>query len=85
MAQHPVIGEIRGVGAMQALELVVPGTLDPNQQATDALLRHCHRNGVVILNAGTYANAVRLLPPLSISDELLHEALDVLADGLATL
>jgi len=48
-------------------------------------LKHCHKNGVVVLNAGTYANVVRLLPPLSISDELLHEALDVISEGLATL
>ena len=85
MAIYPVIGEVRGVGAMQAFELVMPGSLDPNQPATEALLKHCHKNGVVVLNAGTYANVVRLLPPLSISDELLHEALDVIAEGLATL
>jgi 4-aminobutyrate aminotransferase/(S)-3-amino-2-methylpropionate transaminase len=83
MTQFPVIGEIRGVGAMQAFELIIPGTLDPNPQATEALLRHCHQNGVVVLNAGTYSNVVRLLPPLAITDELLHEALDVIADGLA--
>ena len=85
MAMYPVIGEVRGVGAMQAFELVMPGSLDPNPPATEALLRHCHQNGVVVLNAGTYANVIRLLPPLSISDELLHEALDVIAEGLAAL
>jgi len=85
MAIYPVIGEVRGVGAMQAFELVIPDTLDPNQPATEALLKHCHKNGVVVLNAGTYANVVRLLPPLSISDELLHEALDVISEGLASL
>ena len=81
----PVIGDIRGIGAMQAIELVEPGTKNPNQPATDALMKFCHKNGVVILNAGTYSNVIRLLPPLAISDELLHDALDVLSDGLASL
>jgi len=81
----PVIGDIRGIGAMQAFELVEPGTMNPNQKATDALMKFCHQNGVVVLNAGTYSNVIRLLPPLAITDELLHDALDVISDGLATL
>lgn len=81
----PVIGDIRGIGAMQAFELVEQGTMNPNQKATDALMRFCHQNGVVVLNAGTYSNVIRLLPPLAITDELLHDALDVISDGLATL
>ena len=80
---HPVIGDVRGRGAMQAIELVEPGTKNPNSAATDALLKHCHQNGVVVLNAGTYNNVIRFLPPPAISDELLHDALDVLAAGLA--
>jgi len=82
---YPVIGEVRGRGAMQAIELVEPGTKNPNAAATDALMKHCHTNGVVLLNAGTYNNVIRFLPPLAISDELLHDALDVLAAGLAKL
>ncbi len=81
----PVIGNIRGIGAMQAFELVEPGTMNPNQKATDALMKFCHQNGVVVLNAGTYSNVIRLLPPLAITDELLHDGLDVISDGLATL
>jgi 4-aminobutyrate aminotransferase/(S)-3-amino-2-methylpropionate transaminase len=81
----PVIGDIRGIGAMQAFELVEPGTMNPNQKATDALMKFCHQNGVVVFNAGTYSNVLRLLPPLAITDELLHDALDVISDGLATL
>ncbi len=81
----PIIGDIRGIGAMQAFELVEPGTMNPNQKATDALMKFCHQNGVVVLNAGTYSNVIRLLPPLAITDELLHDALDVISDGLATL
>ena len=70
---------------MQAIELVKPGTMDPNPEATDAVMKHCHQNGVMVLNAGTYNNVLRFLPPLAISDELLHDALDVLAAGLAKL
>ncbi len=82
---YPVIGDVRGKGAMQAIELVRPGTMDPNPEATDAVMKHCHQNGVLVLNAGTYNNVLRFLPPLAISDELLHDALDVLAAGLARL
>ena len=82
---YPVIGDVRGKGAMQAIELVRSGTMDPNPEATDAVMKHCHQNGVLVLNAGTYNNVLRFLPPLAISDELLHDALDVLAAGLAKL
>lgn len=82
---YPVIGDVRGKGAMQAIELVRRGTMDPNPEATDAVMKHCHQNGVLVLNAGTYNNVLRFLPPLAISDELLHDALDVLAAGLAKL
>jgi 4-aminobutyrate aminotransferase/(S)-3-amino-2-methylpropionate transaminase len=84
-AQYPIIGEVRGKGAMQAIEFVEAGTMKPNSQAVEELVRHCHQNGVVILNAGTYNNVIRFLPPLAISDELLHDALDVLAEGLEKL
>lgn len=84
-SRFPVIGDVRGRGAMQAIELVEPGTLNPNSTATDALVKHCHANGVVVLNAGTYSNVIRFLPPLAISDELLFDALDVLEAGLTKL
>ena len=53
--------------------------------ATAAVLAHCHRNGVLALSCGTYGNVVRLLPPLVISDELLGDALDVLAEAFGVL
>ena len=80
-----VIERARGHGAMMALEFVEPGTLNPNKDAVDKLVKHCHSNGVLILNAGTYYNVIRFLPPLAISDALLNEALDVLEEGLAAL
>lgn len=80
-----VIGEIRGRGAMIAVELVVPGTRTPNRDALAAVTRHCYNNGVLTLTAGTLGNVLRFLPPLSISDELLVEALGVVRDGFANL
>jgi 4-aminobutyrate aminotransferase/(S)-3-amino-2-methylpropionate transaminase len=84
-AQHSVIGEVRGRGAMIAIEFVEPGTLNPNSAAVDAVVKFCHQNGVLVLNAGTFGNVIRFLPPLAITDAQLHEALDVVAAALATL
>jgi 4-aminobutyrate aminotransferase/(S)-3-amino-2-methylpropionate transaminase len=83
--KYPVIGEIRGRGAMIAIEFVKPGTRVPNATAVDAVVKHAHTNGVVILNAGTYGNVVRFLPSLAISDALIHDALDVVEAGIANL
>ena len=79
------IGDIRGRGAMIAIELVKPGTTEPDSQAVAAVVAHCHANGVLVITAGTYGNVLRFLPPLSISDELLNEAMDILAEGFADL
>ena len=84
-AKYPVVGDVRGRGAMMAIEFVEPGTSNPNQAAVDKLVKHCHSNGVLILNAGTYYNVIRFLPPLVITDELLKDALGVLAEGFASL
>lgn len=83
--QYPVIAEVRGRGAMIAIEFVEPGTLNPNSAAVDAVVKFCHKNGVLVLNAGTFGNVIRFLPPLAITDAQLHEALDVVAAALATL
>jgi 4-aminobutyrate aminotransferase/(S)-3-amino-2-methylpropionate transaminase len=84
-AKYPVVGDVRGHGAMMAIEFVEPGTLNPNKDAVDKLVKHCHSNGVLVLNAGTYYNVIRFLPPLAISDALLNEAIDVLEAGIAAL
>ncbi|NYI08186.1 4-aminobutyrate--2-oxoglutarate transaminase [Allostreptomyces psammosilenae] len=83
--RHPVIGEVRGRGAMLAMELVHPGTRDPNPEAAGALARAAHAEGVVVLTAGTYGNVLRFLPPLVIPEQLLLEGMDVLAGALARL
>jgi 4-aminobutyrate aminotransferase/(S)-3-amino-2-methylpropionate transaminase len=73
------IGDIRGRGAMLAVELVKgDGERTPDAALTAALNRHCHSEGLVTLTAGTYGNVLRFLPPLTISDELLNEGLDIL-------
>jgi 4-aminobutyrate aminotransferase/(S)-3-amino-2-methylpropionate transaminase len=73
--QHAFIADVRGLGAMQALEFVDP-------RAVKKLLHHCLQNGVLVLNAGTYDNVARLLMPLTITDEEFKEALHVLENGL---
>jgi len=78
-----VIAEVRGRGAMIAIEFAEPGTLAPLPDLPKALAARCIQEGVLILTAGTYGNVIRLLPPLVISDELLSDGLDVLADALA--
>ncbi|HSF26649.1 MAG TPA: 4-aminobutyrate--2-oxoglutarate transaminase [Actinomycetes bacterium] len=83
--RHPQIGDVRGRGAMLAIEIVRPGTTEPDAALTAALNAHCHRQGVVTLTCGTFANVFRFLPPLVIPEPLLLEALDVLDDAFATL
>ena len=75
---HPTIGDIRGRGAMLAIELVAPGTLEPNADRTSALNKYCHQHGVVTLTAGTYGNVFRFLPSLTMPRHLLEDALNVL-------
>ncbi len=79
---HPGIGEVRGRGAMMALEIVRPGTLEPDADSTKRIAQACHRSGVVVLTCGSFANVIRLLPPLVIGAELLEEGLGVLADSI---
>ena len=80
---HDVIAEIRGRGAMMAIELCAPGTTDPDPVRTAAVSAYCHQHGVVTLTCGTWGNVFRFLPPLSISYALLDEAFDVVAEAFA--
>lgn len=76
--RFPSIGEIRGRGAMIAIELVRPGSMEPDADLAAALNKHCHHNGVVTLTTGTYGNVFRFLPPLTIPMPLLEEGLTIL-------
>ncbi|MEU4824707.1 4-aminobutyrate--2-oxoglutarate transaminase [Actinomadura sp. NPDC023710] len=82
-ARHPAIGDVRGRGAMIAIELVREGTKEPDPELTARLARRCHENGLLVLTTGTYGNVMRFLPPLVISEELLTEGLDVLEAAFA--
>ncbi len=86
MGDGGIVGDLRGRGAMLALELVKSGTArttkEPNPEATKAIAAACLHAGVIILTCGTYGNVVRLLPPLVISDELLEDGLDVLVEAI---
>ena len=84
-AKYSIIGDVRGRGAMQAIEIVVAGSKDPNPTAMASVIKYCQAQGVLILTAGTYGNVIRFLPPLVISDELLIEALEILDQGFASL
>jgi 4-aminobutyrate aminotransferase / (S)-3-amino-2-methylpropionate transaminase / 5-aminovalerate transaminase len=79
------IGDVRGRGAMIAIELVKSGTADPDPGLTNKLATAAHAAGVIVLTCGMFGNIIRLLPPLTISDELLTEGIDVLAGILGDL
>ena len=83
--RYPQIGDVRGIGAMIAIELVQPGTHEPNPAAVSAIAGYAAQHGVLLLTAGTYGNVIRFLPSLAISDELLTEAIGVIAEAFATL
>ncbi len=82
--RHPVIGDVRGRGLMTAIELVTDrATKEPLPGADgNAIVRRCLENGVVILKAGTYDNVIRLLPPLTIDEDLLDEGLRILDEAI---
>ena len=83
-AKYDVIGDVRGRGAMLAVELVAGGgSLEPNPELTSAVSSACHREGLITLTAGTYGNVLRFLPPLVIGDALLTEGLDLLESAFA--
>ncbi|MGC4867550.1 4-aminobutyrate--2-oxoglutarate transaminase [Micromonospora sp. DT53] len=76
--RDPRVAEVRGRGAMLAVELVLPGTLTPDPVATAAISAACHAAGLLTLTCGTYGNVLRLLPPLVISDGQLGRGADLL-------
>ncbi|GAB3665975.1 4-aminobutyrate--2-oxoglutarate transaminase [Nocardioides korecus] len=76
----PAIGDVRGRGAMIAIELVEPGTTTPDAALAGRVSAACHQAGVLTLTCGTFGNVLRFLPPLVMPDHLLHEALDVLEE-----
>ncbi len=79
----PIIGDVRGLGAMQAIELVQSKeTRQPAPEETKQVTQYCYEHGVITITAGSYGNVIRLLVPLVITREQMDEALDVLQAGL---
>jgi len=83
--RHPVIGEVRGRGAMIALEIVKPGTTEPDAATAAAVSKACHEAGLLTLTCGTYGNILRFLPPLVMPEDTLRTGLAILADAFATV
>ncbi|MEP7266555.1 MAG: aspartate aminotransferase family protein [Saprospiraceae bacterium] len=82
-AKCKVIGDVRGLGAMQAIEFVKNGQPDmPDSDTCSQLMAACLKRGLIILNAGTYKNVIRILSPLTIKDDLLKKGLDIIEEEL---
>jgi 4-aminobutyrate aminotransferase / (S)-3-amino-2-methylpropionate transaminase / 5-aminovalerate transaminase len=85
-SHHDIIGDVRGRGAMVAIELVKGGgDKTPAPELVSKLMTACHQDGLVLLKAGTYDNVIRIMPPLVISDALLDEGLSVIEKAFAGL
>jgi 4-aminobutyrate aminotransferase/(S)-3-amino-2-methylpropionate transaminase len=82
-AVDPRVGDVRGRGAMIAIELVDPATNKPDAALTSRVVSAAHAQGVILLTCGTYGNVIRFLPPLTISDDLLRDGISVLREILA--
>lgn len=83
-AQWELIGDVRGLGAMQALELVrSKATREPADEETKQVSQYCYEHGLVLITAGSYGNVIRLLMPLVVTDAQMDEAMDVLEGALA--
>jgi 4-aminobutyrate aminotransferase/(S)-3-amino-2-methylpropionate transaminase len=81
--RFPVVGDVRGKGAMWGVELVHPGTTKPNPEALSAVLRHATSNGVIVLDAGSWDSVLRIMPSFVISEELIDDAANVIEVALA--
>ncbi|WP_435200514.1 4-aminobutyrate--2-oxoglutarate transaminase [Janibacter sp. GS2] len=83
--EHAIIGDVRGRGAMVAIEIIEPDGLTPAPAVAAEISAACHREGVLTLSCGTYGNVLRFLPPLVMPEHLLDEAMDVVAKAVANL
>ena len=84
--KHDVIGDVRGLGAMVAVELVLDReSKAPADELTAKIVAECNRRGVVTLSAGIFKNVIRILSPLVITDAQLAEALDIIEEVFGEL
>jgi 4-aminobutyrate aminotransferase/(S)-3-amino-2-methylpropionate transaminase len=85
-ARTPAIGDVRGLGAMVAVELFEGGNLArPDAALTQRVVAEAQRRGLILLSCGSYGNVIRVLVPLTASDALVAEGLQILADSFAAL
>ena len=81
--RHPTIGDVRGLGAMMAMEFVKDrNSKEPDKEGTNTFIRRCYENGLILIGAGTHGNVIRTLMPLVITDEQLSEGLNVMEHAL---
>lgn len=80
-----IVADVRGKGAMLAIELIDPATGEPAAPAVKAVQQHALHQGVFFLTAGSYGNVLRFLPSLVMTDAQIHEGMDVLGDALASI
>src|SRR5437660_8167817 len=84
--QFPVVGDVRGLGGMVAMELVKDrGTKEPDSQAASDILAAAHKRGLVLIKAGMYDNVLRVLVPLCVTDEQLQQGLDIFEDAFTSV
>ncbi|MBU3738581.1 MAG: 4-aminobutyrate--2-oxoglutarate transaminase [Rhodoferax sp.] len=81
-ASQPAIAEVRGVGAMNAIELIDPVTRRPSPEITQRVQQHALSRGLILLTCGVYGNVIRFLHPLTIPDAQFDEALDIVVESI---
>lgn len=82
--QHPIIGDVRGLGLMVGVEFTnAEGT--PGSEASAVIKKHCFENGLLLMQCGTYGQVIRWIPPLIVDEALLREALGIFADAVALI
>ena len=85
-AKYSLVGDVRGLGAMVAMELVKDrGTKEPDSQAASDILAAAHKRGLVLIKAGMYDNVLRVLVPLCVTDEQLQQGLDIFEDAFTSV
>jgi len=83
-ADHPVIGDVRGLGLMVAAEFVAPDGA-PNPEAVARVIKACYEEQVLLINCGTYDQAIRVVPPLVVTEEQIRQFLGIFRNAVATL
>lgn len=85
-ARLPLIGDVRGLGCMRALELVKSReTMEPAKHETEQIIRYCYQHGLIVLSAGTYGNVVRVLVPLVVTNAQFEEGLGILESAITAV